>query len=531
MAGGGACSRETTILGDLRVLVVAPTGRDAALLIGELSRAGMTAIALDGIGDLLRRVRTEICGCMLVAEEALSGSAIGEMAKVLEEQPPWSDIPVLVLTSSGRETAASLGFEQERMSLVNVTLLERPIRPKTLTSAVLAALRARRRQYQVRDSLLETDRALSALQVSEEQNRLMLQSTRDCIQLLDLQGNLLSMNKEGQERLGIADFEGVRGTCWVDLWTGDRPEEADRAVQAAKSTGEGRFEGQFLTPKGEVTWWDVSLTLVIDREQRVRHLLAVAREVTSRKRAEQALIQSEKLAAVGRLAASISHEINNPLEAVTNLLYLTALQPDLPAEAKSYVAMAESELARVSQIVGQTLRFHRQSTRPRAICPEELLEPVLALYQGRLGNAGISVERRYRNGGRVTCSEGDIRQVLNNLVGNAIDAMKNGGRLLIRGQSATDWKTGRAGERITVADTGYGMDATTKMRVFEAFYTTKGIHGTGLGLWISHGIVQKHEGVLRLRSRGQEHGGGTMFCLFLPAELSTAEVEGAAEAT
>ncbi len=507
-------------LDDLTVLVVAPTGRDATLLRSELERVGIAASLPNGIAELVGAARAGRCGCLLVAEEALSREAIASLAELLHQQPSWSDLPVLVLTSSGRETPTSQSFEHAWIPLVNVTLLERPIRQKTLLSAVRSALRARQRQYEVRESLLETDRALTALQASEEQSRLILQSTRDCIKLLDLDGKMISMNKEGQERLGILDFELYRGRCWVDMWSGAGREEADRAMRAAKASGEGRFEGEMQTPKGETTWWDVSLTPVMDREQRMTHLLAVSREITTRKKAEQALIQSEKLAAVGRLAASISHEINNPLEAVTNLLYLTGMRPDLPDEAKAYVELAESELARVSQIVGQTLRFHRQSTRPRTMRPEELLEPVLALYQGRLLNAGVGVERKYRDGANLTCYEGDMRQVLNNLVGNAIDAMRSGGRLLIRAQKATDWRTGRVGERITVADTGCGMDAETSKRVFEAFYTTKGLHGTGLGLWISQGIVQKHEGVLLLRSRAQERGGGTVFSVFLPAEIS-----------
>jgi signal transduction histidine kinase len=241
-----------------------------------------------------------------------------------------------------------------------------------------------------------------------------------------------------------------------------------------------------------------------------------------RHRTEAALIQSEKLAAVGRLAASISHEINNPLESVTNLLYLIRQEDHLPERAKSYLSLAERELARVSEIAGQTLRFQRQSSNPTSVTPQDLLDSVVALYQGRLINARIKLDFEHHAASPIVCYEGDIRQVLNNLVGNAIDAMHKGGRLLIRTRDTTCWRTGRPGIRITIADTGSGMTPEVLAHIFEAFYTTKGLSGTGLGLWISQGIVQKHTGVLLVRSSNRGPQTGTVFSLFLPRELQLA---------
>jgi signal transduction histidine kinase len=244
--------------------------------------------------------------------------------------------------------------------------------------------------------------------------------------------------------------------------------------------------------------------------------------LTERHRAEAALIQSEKLAAVGRLAASISHEINNPLESVTNLLYLIRQEDHVPERALAYLTLAERELARVSEIAGQTLRFQRQSSNPTSITPTDLLESVVALYQGRLINANIKLDFDHQTAAPITCYEGDIRQVLNNLVGNAIEAMQTGGRLLIRTRNSKCWRTGRPGVRITIADTGSGMTPDVLAHIFEAFYTTKGLSGTGLGLWISHGIVQKHSGILSVRSSNRASQSGTVFSLFLPRELQIA---------
>jgi signal transduction histidine kinase len=277
------------------------------------------------------------------------------------------------------------------------------------------------------------------------------------------------------------------------------------------------LEGELSTRPGQHRYWTVSYMPVRGEDGTIRAVGAVIMETTAQKRAEQALIQSEKLAAVGRLASSISHEINNPLEAITNLLYLAQHTEGLPQEAADALILAEKELMRVSQIASQTLRFHRQATKPTWVTAVDLLKPVVALYQGRLTNSNLRLVEEHRSAEPVQCFENDIRQVLNNLIGNAIDAMKNvGGRVLIRSREATDWKTGRRGLRITVADSGSGMSETTRRSIFTAFYTTKEINGTGLGLWISFGIVGKHEGVLRFYSSDRPGHSGTVFSLFLP---------------
>jgi signal transduction histidine kinase len=221
---------------------------------------------------------------------------------------------------------------------------------------------------------------------------------------------------------------------------------------------------------------------------------------------------------VGRLASSISHEINNPLEAITNILYLIAHNETLPDGLSELVAMARGELSRVSQIATQTLRFHRQAERPTWVTAKQLIEVVLKLYQGRLVNSGIELEVSYRTDIRILSLENDMRQVLNNLIANAIDAMRGGGRLLVRAHDATDHPSGRKGIRITVADTGHGMSDEVRRRIYEPFYTTKELNGTGLGLWISADIIDRHQGRITVRSSEHPMRHGTVFCLFLPLE-------------
>jgi signal transduction histidine kinase len=248
----------------------------------------------------------------------------------------------------------------------------------------------------------------------------------------------------------------------------------------------------------------------------VSGIIVLGIDTTEAKRAEHALLQTEKLAVVGRLASSIAHEINNPLESVTNLIYL-AQQTAISPETSAYLAEAEIELRRVAAITNQTLRFHRQATAPKPITSHELIGSTLAIYQGRLSNSRITVCRRDRALQSVLCFDGEIRQVLSNLLGNAIDAMSaSGGSLLIRSREGTNWKSDEKGLIFTVADTGPGMSPATVSRIFEPFFTTKGLSGTGLGLWISEDIVKRHHGALSVRSSQSAMHCGTVFRLFLP---------------
>lgn len=269
---------------------------------------------------------------------------------------------------------------------------------------------------------------------------------------------------------------------------------------------------------GTPFWNELSLSPIRSREGELTHFVGIQTDVTARVEFEVALRESEKLAAVGRLASSIGHEINNPLEAVMNLIYI-AERMDIPAEAKEVLAQADRELQRVKHITSQSLRFYKQSTQARAVGCSELLETVLHLYETRLQNAAVAVELRERSSRSIVCMESEIRQVLNNLVSNAIDAMQaSGGRLLIRTREAIDWSTDVTGVMITVADTGVGIPQHRLKQIYKAFFTTKGIMGTGLGLWISSEIVARHHGKLRVRSSVRNGHSGTVFQFFLPSQ-------------
>lgn len=288
------------------------------------------------------------------------------------------------------------------------------------------------------------------------------------------------------------------------------------------------IEGETAARPDEHRYWNVNYFPVFNTDGTVRAITAASLEITNQKKAELALIQSEKLAAVGRLASSISHEINNPLEAVTNLLYLIAHEPSLPEPVIPFIETAQSELARVSEIARQALRFHRQSVSATWVTAESLVGAVLNLYRGRLVNSNIVIDASYQSQTPVLCFENDIRQVLTNLIANSIDAMRLGGRLIVRAHDATRFSKehpqGQRGMRLAIADTGHGMSREVLDRVFEPFYTTKALNGTGLGLWISHGIIERHGGQLRIRSSEDLAHRGTVAIIFLPLAADPALV-------
>lgn len=243
-------------------------------------------------------------------------------------------------------------------------------------------------------------------------------------------------------------------------------------------------------------------------------LSAIIRDITTQVRTEEILRRNEKLATAGRMSATIAHEINNPLEAVVNLLYLARHDPK---GREDYLRLAEKEIHRIGEIAQQTLGFVREGSSAARLDIAETLDQVLRLYLRQLNNKHIQVEKEYSANVVIHGFGGELRQLFSNLVINAVDAMDEGGRLRLHVSHSHDWADGeRPGIRITIADTGFGINKTQMEHLFEPFFTTKQDSGTGLGLWISYGIVQKHGGRIHVRSNTSPGHSGTVFSIFLP---------------
>ncbi len=294
------------------------------------------------------------------------------------------------------------------------------------------------------------------------------------------------------------------------------PEDRARNVQLLDQLLTAKIPGyviekRFVRRDGSSIWVRNSVSLVTDGNPAAGHLVHICENIGDRKRIEQILERQEQMAALGRLTSSIMHEINNPLEAVFNLIYL-AQQTANPDQAGHYLKMAEEELGRVAEITMQGLHFHRQSSVAMLANLSAVLQTVVVLFGGRFRRSQVRVAMALEKSADLLCFAGEIRQVFVNLIGNAVESMPQGGRLILRVKPVTDWRTDSRGVRVTVADTGAGMSQETRQRLFEAFYTTKGENGSGLGLWVSANILRKHNASIQVRSNHR----GTVFSLLFP---------------
>ena len=348
----------------------------------------------------------------------------------------------------------------------------------------------------------------------------LVEEAQDFIAMCDLEGVPFYANPAAHKLLGFEDIAQLRGTVNTYFFPEDQEMISDVFLPRVLRRGHAELEVRFRHQvSGLPIWMSSQVFLLRDAEGEPTGYATISRDLTAKRRTEEALIQTEKLAAVGRLASSIAHEINNPLDAAMNLLYMAQNSGELPAEVSGFLEIAESELRRVSAISSQSLRFQEQSTSPVLCSVEDLLDSVLSNQKRRMTNNNITVSRRARSSRLIACFDDDIRQVFNNLIANAVDAMNHrGGRLLIRTRRATDLVSHLQGMRITIADTAEGIAPHLLHEIFEPFFSTKGMAGTGLGLWVSREIVNRHSGTLRLRSSQKTGANGTVFVIFLPFE-------------
>ncbi len=353
------------------------------------------------------------------------------------------------------------------------------------------------------------------IETREEQFRVLADSIPQLAWMANPDGSIIWYNRRWYEYTGTT-FEQMKGWGWRSVHNPEWLPAVTAKYKDCMKSGEP-FEMAFPL-RGADGEFRLFLTLaspVRDKAGTIVRWFGTNTDIDAQRKAETGLRQAEKLAVVGRLAASIAHEINNPLEAVMNLIFLARLSA-VDEETAGYLRSAEEELGRVSQIASQALRFHKQQSSAMATDMVELLDSVLTLYRGKLARNKIQVKLETSNCPPLVCYSGEIRQLLANLVGNATDAMPNGGMLRLRVRAVTDWRNRETGVRVTISDTGHGMSADTRRHIYEPFFTTKGEVGTGLGLWVSAGIVDKHKGSIHVRSRSEIGKSGTTFTVILP---------------
>jgi signal transduction histidine kinase len=284
----------------------------------------------------------------------------------------------------------------------------------------------------------------------------------------------------------------------------------------------GRFEGELKHRKasGEASLLDVSAFSMLNESGEVLCNVEIERDITERRRTQEALIAADKLTSMGRLAATVAHEINNPLNSVMNLLYLIQQDSSVGEKCHEYARTAQEELRRVAHVCHETLAFYRESHLPQELNLSELLDGVLSMLSVPLRTKSIQVERRYSENIQVRGYCGELHQVFANLIDNAIAAIGENGRIIVRASECRDARSGRRGVRVLVVDNGSGIERGNLAKVFEPFFTTKGQKGTGLGLWVCEGVVRRHGGSIRVHSSTRAGRSGSAFSVYLPVAES-----------
>jgi PAS domain S-box-containing protein len=465
-----------------------------------LEHAGHTVLSSTGVEEALTLFRENPVD-IVVTDHLLGRQTGNDMAAEMKQAKPA--VPIILL--SGTSTVPD--------TLVHAdAFLSKTEGPEQLLETVQQLLLSRR---EASSETLPPQAKPSTLQ---ELLAGIVDDSDDAILSKTLDGTILTWNRAAERMYEYRAGE-VIGKNVSILLPPDRPQEVNEILQRLRH-GEKieRFETSRRTKGGRTVHVSLTISPVRDAKGEIIAASTIARDITQTKMAEEALRNSERLAVAGRMAATIAHEINNPLETVTNVLYLLSRNARMDEQARQHLKIADEELRRIAQITRSTLGLYRErDTTPGPVNVTEMIENLLMFYQRQVQSLGVKVEKRFDSSGRVTGVSGELRQVVANLIANAIDALTiTGTKLKLHVYESSDWRNlSRRGIRMVVADDGPGMNTETQANLFRPFYTTKGQKGTGLGLWVSHGIISKHGGTIRLRSRtGARHG--TCFSVFLP---------------
>jgi PAS domain S-box-containing protein len=356
----------------------------------------------------------------------------------------------------------------------------------------------------------------------------IVRSSDDAILSKNLDGIITSWNVAAARLFGYSEKEMV-GASILRLIPEDLHSE-EREIIAKLRAGQRIEHFETTRMRKDGTRFPVSLTIspIKDATGTVIGASKILRDISDRKQLERSLIQAEKLAATGRMAASIAHEINNPLEALLNLIFLAKHNAHDPAEARTYLSAAESEIARISHIAKQTLGYYREQSGPTCIPLSNLVRETLKFYEPKLNSADITVERNLDCETPLWIKRGEMMQILSNLVANASNAMADGGKLAVSlRQTVEPSARGSTAEGVLleVEDTGCGIAPEHRDKIFEPFFTTRGDVGTGIGLWVTRQFVEGHRGTIRVASSIDPVSHGTRMSIFLPYENGLAPNE------
>jgi len=459
-----------------------------------------------------------------------------ELAEMIRQHPRFQKTAIIFISAVHLSDVDRLkGYERGAVDYISVPVIPDLLRAKVSVFAELhrKAHQLERFNQELEQRVLDRTEEIRRLNDQLQQRVATLREQADLLNLAseailvrDLDGKITFWNRGAETLYGWAREEALGQNAAKLLNTSFK-------ISSQDPEGLIRAQGSW---KGELTQFTKSgvevivasdQALQLDDQGFPKGFLEVNRDITEQKRTEAALRTSEKAAAMGRLAGTIAHEINNPIEAVKNAFFLLKTHNSLDSEARSFAMMAEQELARISHITRQTLSFYRESQKPTQVSLAEVLEDVLGIHSRKIQIHNVKLQKSFEGDGVIWGFPGEMRQAFLNLVGNAIEAMAHGGTLNIRLYPSRDSRNGfRRGVRVSIFDNGAGIEKTHRKRLFEPFFSTKDTKGTGLGLWVTQGIVQKHEGAIRFRSSSFSEGKVTCFSVFVPTEHIQGQIEG-----
>jgi two-component system, NtrC family, sensor kinase len=437
-----------------------------------------------------------------------------ELADLIRQHPRFQKTAIIFISGVHLTDSDKIqGYRSGAVDYISV-----PVVPEVLISkiGIFVELHRKTRMLESLNSELErrVEERTEELRKSEEQFRLraeLIELASDAIIVRDMDGSIQFWNAGAEALYGWSRQEMLGQDLHRILQTAF-PVSRDEVEAALRERGSWQGHLTQTTKVGA----EIVVACRKTWNNEGNAVLEVGRDITAQLRAEAALREAERLAAMGRVAGIIAHEINNPLAAITNVFYLLRNHPSLDTDARHFAELAEQELTRVSHITRQTLSFYRESHQPIPVHLSELLDSVLSLQDSELRANHIVLRTKYAASSLVSGFPVELRQVFLNLVVNAIQAMPAGGTLGIRVREVTDWTEHKLKASISIVDTGIGIKPEDARRLFEPFFTTKSTKGTGLGLWISKGIVQKYDGRISFRSYRRPNGCITCVRVFLP---------------
>ena len=433
-----------------------------------------------------------------------------------------------------RATIAEMSRDESSLEAVRLEAVSSSTRSLMRTlylATILAVVGLVLLGFYILREMAQREKYAAEIREREEWFRVTLGSIGDAVIATDEQGMVIFINPIAEDLTGIKlrQAQGQPIQKVFPIFNEETRNPVENPV--AKVLELGRIMGLanhtiLQHADGHVIPIEDSAAPIFDDARKLRGVVLVFRDVTAEKQAQSVLRKAEKLAAAGRLAATVAHEINNPLEAVCNLIYIVKNTGNLPEDIVNYLNMAEQELDRVSHITRQTLGFYRDSSEPGAVPLRGVLESVVRLYENKIKSKSIALEMDLADCPPIQGLQGEIKQLVANLISNAADAVEPGGKIRI--SLATAQSEHGKGVAIQIADNGPGVPEKNHAHIFEPFFTTKEDVGTGLGLWVSKEIAERHGGTIQLDTSNSNGLGGAVFTVFLPFEAHLEAAGGAA---